>query len=59
MLPALSFEEAVEGICSSISRIVDAWEMEILPLLVSEADVVDGQRESSGGAGAGEGAGGS
>lgn len=60
LLPASSFEEAVEGICSFVSLMVDDWEAEILPaLLVSEAVQVPLERESSGGAGAGEGAGGS
>ncbi|KAK3485913.1 uncharacterized protein B0T23DRAFT_448652 [Neurospora hispaniola] len=56
LLPALSFEEAVEGICSSISLIVDDWEIEIVPLLVvSDVVQVHGLREVSGGPGAGAG----
>ncbi|EAA32697.1 hypothetical protein GE21DRAFT_6605 [Neurospora crassa] len=52
LLPAPSFEGAIEGICSCISLIVDDWEAEILPLLVSDVVQVDRQREPTGGAGA-------
>ncbi|KAK3338420.1 hypothetical protein B0H65DRAFT_582429 [Neurospora tetraspora] len=38
LLPASSFEQAIEGICSSISLILEDWETDIAPDLMPEVE---------------------